>query len=85
MQSADAVNEKDGLVRHRDLTDITRDQGVTISETIVDGANRIITESVGDQVLNICSTKLALYNFIFIKPYIISYLYQWFSYYTINV
>ncbi|TXG63674.1 hypothetical protein EZV62_010668 [Acer yangbiense] len=51
MQSAAAVNEKAGLVRHRALTDITRDQGVTISETIVDGANRIITESVGDQVV----------------------------------
>ncbi|KAI9181282.1 hypothetical protein LWI28_013331 [Acer negundo] len=49
--TAAAVNEKAGLVRHRALTDITRDQGVTISEMIVDDANRIITESVGDQVV----------------------------------
>ncbi|KAK3193760.1 hypothetical protein Dsin_025070 [Dipteronia sinensis] len=51
MKSAAAVNEMAGLVRHRALTDITRDQGVTVTETIVDGANRIITESVGGQVV----------------------------------
>ncbi|KAK2648362.1 hypothetical protein Ddye_015851 [Dipteronia dyeriana] len=51
MQSAAAVNERTGLVRHRAITDIIRDQGVTVSETIVAGANRIITESVGDQVV----------------------------------
>ncbi|XAR58554.1 hypothetical protein NMG60_11013994 [Bertholletia excelsa] len=50
MQSAAAVNEKLGAVGHYDYTDIARDQGVTVTETDV-GGRRIVTESVGDQVV----------------------------------
>ncbi|KAL2510693.1 Seed maturation protein [Abeliophyllum distichum] len=50
MQSAADVNERRGAVGHYDMTDIVREQGATISETDV-GGYRIITESVGRQVV----------------------------------
>ncbi|XAR61192.1 hypothetical protein NMG60_11034825 [Bertholletia excelsa] len=51
MQSAAAVNERRDAVGHRDATNIARDQGVSLTETNI-GGRRIITESVGDQVLD---------------------------------
>lgn len=50
MQSASAVNAAAGLVGRQDISDVARDQGVSVSETKV-GANRVITESVGTQVV----------------------------------
>ncbi|KAF7152881.1 hypothetical protein RHSIM_Rhsim01G0273700 [Rhododendron simsii] len=50
MQSAAAVNERLGAVGHRDMTDVVRDQGVTVMETDV-GARRIVVEAVGDQAV----------------------------------
>lgn len=54
MQSAANVNERIGLVGHSDVSDVARDEGVTVTETVVDG-QRFVVESVGGQV-----------NFIFI-------------------
>ncbi|KAI6693245.1 hypothetical protein NL676_020955 [Syzygium grande] len=48
MQSAATRNERAGLVGCRDVTDVTMDQGVTVTETDVPG-QRIITESVAGQ------------------------------------
>lgn len=50
MQSAATRNEQAALVGHRDVTDVTGDRGVTVTETQVPG-RRIVTESVGGQVL----------------------------------
>ncbi|XP_059439731.1 late embryogenesis abundant protein D-34 [Corylus avellana] len=50
MQSAAAVNEKIGAVRHRDVSDIARDQGVTVREVDV-GGTRVVSEEVGGQVV----------------------------------
>lgn len=49
MQAAATRNEQAGLVGHRDVTDITGDRGVTVTETQLPGT-RIITEAVGGQV-----------------------------------
>lgn len=58
MQSAATRNEQAGLVGHRDVTDVTGDRGVTVTETKVPG-RRIITEAVGGQVL-----FFFFYNFV---------------------
>ncbi|KAK9288412.1 hypothetical protein L1049_016868 [Liquidambar formosana] len=50
MQSAATLNERAGLVDHRDLTGITGDQGVTVAETNIPGS-RIVTESIAGQVV----------------------------------
>ncbi|XP_058770893.1 late embryogenesis abundant protein D-34-like [Vicia villosa] len=50
MQSAAAVNTATGLVHRDDISDIARNQGVSISESKV-GGNRVITESIGSQVV----------------------------------
>ncbi|KAG4998357.1 hypothetical protein AAZX31_10G235000 [Glycine max] len=50
MQSAATRNEQAGLVGHQDVTDITGDHGVTVTETTFHG-RRIITEAVGGQVV----------------------------------
>lgn len=52
MQSAATRNEQAGIVGHRDVTDVTCDRGVTVTETQVPG-RRIVTESIGGQVLNL--------------------------------
>ena len=49
MQSAANINERTGLVGHSDVTDVARDQGVTVTETVVDD-QRVILESIGGQV-----------------------------------
>ncbi|XP_050220081.1 late embryogenesis abundant protein D-34-like [Mercurialis annua] len=49
MQSAATLNERAGIVGHRDATDATA-QGVTVTETQVPGA-RIITEKVAGQIV----------------------------------
>ncbi|XP_061995134.1 late embryogenesis abundant protein D-34-like [Rosa rugosa] len=50
MQSAATRNERAGLVRHDEATDVAGHEGVTVTETDVPG-RRIITESVGGQVI----------------------------------
>ncbi|WJX18615.1 hypothetical protein P8452_08396 [Trifolium repens] len=50
MQSAAAVNAAVGLVNRDDMSDIAKNQGVSVSERKV-GANRVITESIGSQVV----------------------------------
>ncbi|KAJ1423817.1 Late embryogenesis abundant protein [Sesbania bispinosa] len=50
MQSAATRNEQAGIVGHRDVTDVTGDRGVTVTETQVPG-RRIVTEAVGGQVV----------------------------------
>lgn len=50
MQSAATRNEQAGVVGHGELTDIAGNQGMSAVETNIPGA-RIITESVGGQVL----------------------------------
>lgn len=54
MQSAASRNERAGLVRHDEATDVAGSEGVTVTETDVPGS-RIITESVGGQVPNLLS------------------------------
>ncbi|GAU47428.1 hypothetical protein TSUD_46400 [Trifolium subterraneum] len=50
MQSAATRNEQAGIVGHGDITDVTGERGVSVTETQVPG-QRIITESVGGQVV----------------------------------
>lgn len=50
MQSAAAVNERIGAVRHRDVSDVARDQGVTVREVDI-GGTRVVSEEVGGQVI----------------------------------
>ncbi|TKY52636.1 Late embryogenesis abundant protein D-34 [Spatholobus suberectus] len=50
MQSAATVNVGAGLVGRHDISDVAREQGVSVSETKVDG-NRVVTESVGRHVV----------------------------------
>ncbi|MCI65942.1 late embryogenesis abundant protein D-34, partial [Trifolium medium] len=50
MQSAAAVNAAVGLVNRNDMSDIAKNQGVAVLETKV-GGNRVITESVGSQIV----------------------------------
>jgi hypothetical protein len=50
MQSAAAVNVSTGLVNPDDISNVAKDQGMSVSETKV-GSNRVITESVGREVL----------------------------------
>ncbi|CAK9309978.1 unnamed protein product [Citrullus colocynthis] len=50
MQSAANINERIGLVGHSDVSDVARDEGVTVTETVVDG-QRFVVESVGGQVV----------------------------------
>ncbi|OAY75613.1 Late embryogenesis abundant protein D-34 [Ananas comosus] len=50
MQSAAAVNEHTGVVAHDEVSEIPRDQGVTVAETRVSGA-RIVTEFVAGQAV----------------------------------
>ncbi|XP_008224307.1 PREDICTED: late embryogenesis abundant protein D-34-like [Prunus mume] len=50
MQSAATRNERSGLVRHDQATDVGGNEGVTVTETDVPGS-RIVTEAVGGQVI----------------------------------
>ncbi|XP_021811827.1 late embryogenesis abundant protein D-34-like [Prunus avium] len=50
MQSAATRNERSGLVRHDQATDVGGNEGVTVTETDVPGS-RIVTETVGGQVI----------------------------------
>lgn len=50
MQAAATKNEQAGIVGHKDVTDVTGDRGVTVTETQLPG-RRIVTESVGGQVV----------------------------------
>lgn len=60
MQSAAAKNERAGFVAHNQVTDISAgEQGVAISETNLPG-RRIITESIGDQVVGKYSSAAPL-------------------------
>ena len=61
MQAAATRNEQAGLVGHNDVTDITGEQGVSVSETDVSG-RRIITESVAGQVSHLSFSLLFLLN-----------------------
>ncbi|KAK9083841.1 hypothetical protein Scep_030312 [Stephania cephalantha] len=51
MQAAATLNERAGLVSHKDTTDIAGVAGVTVSETDLRG-HRIVTESVAGQVVD---------------------------------
>ncbi|GMN29889.1 hypothetical protein TIFTF001_051752 [Ficus carica] len=48
MESAAVVNERLRKVGRGDATKVAKEQGVTISERIVDGT-RVITEAIGRQ------------------------------------
>ncbi|XP_010679058.2 late embryogenesis abundant protein D-34 [Beta vulgaris subsp. vulgaris] len=50
MQSAATKNVQAGALPRGSATDVGRNQGMTVTESIVDG-QRVITESVGDQVV----------------------------------
>ncbi|XP_031253119.1 late embryogenesis abundant protein D-34-like [Pistacia vera] len=50
MQSAATVNQRAGLVNRGAVSDTARDQGVTVTETVIDG-QRVIVEAVGDQIV----------------------------------
>ncbi|KAG8370213.1 hypothetical protein BUALT_Bualt14G0093700 [Buddleja alternifolia] len=50
MQAAATMNVRAGLVGEGDVSDVTREQGVTVMETDYPGG-RIITEAVGEQVI----------------------------------
>lgn len=51
MQSAAMKNERDGVVGHNDVSEIAAD--VNINETDHDSGRRVISESIGGQVLRI--------------------------------
>lgn len=51
MESAAAVNERLRKVGHGDAQKVAKEQGVTVSERIVDGT-RVIIEAIGRQVLD---------------------------------
>lgn len=51
MQSAADINQQHGVVGHDDVTNVARNEGVTVSVGHRDG-HRIITELVGGEVLN---------------------------------
>lgn len=53
MQSAATYNEKAGLLRHSDATDATREECVTVSESINLDGNIVVTERVAGQVIKI--------------------------------
>ncbi|EEF41678.1 late embryogenesis abundant protein D-34 [Ricinus communis] len=50
MQSAATVNVRRGAVSPYDVTDVVRDQGVTVTEANI-GSTRIVTERVGAEVV----------------------------------
>lgn len=50
MQSAAAVNERSGVVAHRDASDIPAKQGVAVTETDLPGRS-VVTEYVGGQII----------------------------------
>ncbi|XP_070044750.1 late embryogenesis abundant protein D-34-like [Nicotiana tomentosiformis] len=50
MQSATAQNERIGAVSRDDMTDIARDEGVTVSQAEV-GGTRLVSEAVGGEVV----------------------------------
>ncbi|XP_054785023.1 late embryogenesis abundant protein D-34-like [Prosopis cineraria] len=50
MESAAAINERVGLVSHYAVTNLARNQGVTISETN-EGRGRVVTQTLGGQVV----------------------------------
>lgn len=49
VQSAADVNETRGVVHHNDMTNIVREEGVTISEADAGGSS-VVTEAIGGQV-----------------------------------
>ncbi|CAA2989279.1 Hypothetical predicted protein [Olea europaea subsp. europaea] len=51
MQAAAFHNEMAGIVRHRDVTDMAGEAGVTVTETDLPPGTRIITESVAGHVV----------------------------------
>nr|AIA57964.1 late embryogenesis abundant protein 4 [Jatropha curcas] len=69
MQAAATVNERSGLVGHREATDAASERGVTVMEADVPGA-RIVTERVAGQV-----TFLFYHLSLFLKIFGILYLY----------
>lgn len=50
MQSAAAVNQRAGLVGREAVSDISREQGITVAETVIDGKH-VIVEAIGDQIV----------------------------------
>lgn len=61
MHAAAVLNERAGFVRPDDSTDLSRDQGVTVTHTDVAGS-RIYTESIAGQVHSY--VDLTCYQFI---------------------
>ena len=51
MHSAATLNVQGGLVPPGSASDVGKHQGMAVVETVIDG-HRIITESIGDQVIN---------------------------------
>lgn len=50
METAAAANERAGIVPHNAVTNIARNEGVTVSATNQGHRGRLITETVGGQV-----------------------------------
>lgn len=74
MQSVTSQNERAGVVGHDQSTDVSRDKGVTITETFVPGG-RIITEFVAGQVRHFGKYVhiWRLFNFSLILTEVFSY------------
>lgn len=51
MASAAAKNERAGLVCHKAITNIARNEGVTLSQQNNEEGNRVLTETLGGQVI----------------------------------
>lgn len=51
MMSAAMKNERDGIVGHDDVSEVAADGGVSVTDETDDSGNKVISESIGGQVL----------------------------------
>ncbi|XP_004495776.1 late embryogenesis abundant protein D-34 isoform X1 [Cicer arietinum] len=52
MMSAAMKNERDGIVGHDDVSEVAADGGVSVTDETDDSGNKVISESIGGQVLH---------------------------------
>lgn len=64
MQSSATYNKRAGLLHHRDATDATREEGVTVSESINLDGNIVVTERIAGQVINLRSPSTYIYIYV---------------------
>ncbi|XP_004495777.1 late embryogenesis abundant protein D-34 isoform X2 [Cicer arietinum] len=60
MMSAAMKNERDGIVGHDDVSEVAADGGVSVTDETDDSGNKVISESIGGQVVGQFSQKGAM-------------------------